>query len=94
MISEVNFSGESAVAQIVVRGLDEDVKQRLKRRALHHGRSMEDEIRHILRDAAKSPVRPAGGLGTRIATLFRAADFDLDIPDLQGESARPAQFGK
>ena len=41
------------MAQFVVRNLEEDVKIRLKRRAARHGRSMEDEVRDILRDAVK-----------------------------------------
>ena len=41
------------VAQFVVRHLEDDVKARLKRRAANNGRSMEEEIRHILRDAVK-----------------------------------------
>jgi plasmid stability protein len=36
------------MAQFVVRHLEEDVKMRLKRRAERHGRSMEEEARHIL----------------------------------------------
>ena len=41
------------MAQFIVRNLEDDVKARLKRRAAHHGRSMEEEVRHILRDAVK-----------------------------------------
>ena len=41
------------MAQFIVRHLEEDVKARLKRRAARHGRSMEEEVRHILRDAVK-----------------------------------------
>jgi hypothetical protein len=37
----------------IVRDLEEEVKARLKRRAARHGHSMEEEIRHILRDAVK-----------------------------------------
>jgi plasmid stability protein len=39
--------------QFVVRHLEEDVKARLGRRAARHGRSMEEEVRDILRDAVK-----------------------------------------
>ena len=51
------------MAQFIVRNLENDVKVRLKRRAARHGRSMEEEVRHILRDAVKesrSTGRPAG----------------------------------
>lgn len=42
------------MAQFIVRDLEDDVKMRLKRRAIKHGRSMEEEVRHILRDAVKA----------------------------------------
>ncbi|MGC8519811.1 MAG: FitA-like ribbon-helix-helix domain-containing protein [Steroidobacteraceae bacterium] len=42
------------MAQIIVRQLDDDVKARLQRRADRHGRSMEAEVRDILRAAAKN----------------------------------------
>lgn len=49
------------MAQFIVRHLEETVKARLKRRAARRGRSMEEEVRHILRDAVKekSPCRQA-----------------------------------
>ena len=59
------------MAQLVVRNLDDEVKAKLRRRATAHGRSMEEEVRAILRDAVKEEARPKGGLGTRIAARFR-----------------------
>jgi phosphopantothenoylcysteine decarboxylase/phosphopantothenate--cysteine ligase len=41
------------MASLTVRQLDEALKARLRLRAARHGRSMEDEIRGILRDAAE-----------------------------------------
>ena len=82
------------MAQIVVRDLEEDVKQRLKRRALRHGRSMEDEIRHILRDATRQSATASVGLGTRIAEIFKEADFVVEIPELRGALAKPAEFDR
>lgn len=43
------------MASIVVRGLDESVKQRLAAQAKEHGRSMEAEVREILTRAAARP---------------------------------------
>jgi plasmid stability protein len=37
------------MASITIRNLDEDLKRRLRIRAAEHGRSMEDEVREILR---------------------------------------------
>ena len=94
MISSNLRDEQIAVAQIIVRDLDEDVKLRLQRRARRHGRSMEDEIRHILRDAAKLPPRPVAGLGTRIAELFREAEFSLEVPELRGTAAQAPEFAE
>lgn len=82
------------MAQFIVRRLEEDVKARLKRRAKRHGRSMEDEVRHILRNAAKDDNKPVARLGSRIAARFRKAGLTADLPELRGQSPRSADFGK
>jgi antitoxin FitA len=41
------------VAQLVVRNIEAEVKKKLQRRATRHGRSMEEEVREILRNAVK-----------------------------------------
>src|SRR5262249_42315449 len=43
------------MASITIRQLDEDLKKRLRLLAAPPGRSMEDEVRVILRPAATSP---------------------------------------
>jgi antitoxin FitA len=61
------------MAQLLVRQLDHDTKERLRRRAERHGRSMEAEARDILRAALAGEGAKAGpGLGTRIAQAFAA----------------------
>lgn len=80
--------------QIVVRGLDETVKERLKRRAAKHGRSMEEEVRAILRSAARESGRPASALGTRMAARFADAGLSAELPELRGQTARPVDFSK
>ena len=82
------------MAQFVVRHLEDDVKSRLKRRAERHGRSMEEEVRHILRNAAKEENRPVARLGSRISARFRKAGLTADLPELRGQTARSADFGK
>lgn len=50
------------MASLTVRQLDEALKQQLRLRAARNGRSMEDEIRSILREAAgetETPAQPA-----------------------------------
>ena len=82
------------MAQFVVRNLEADVKSRLKRRAVRHGRSMEDEVRHILRNAATVEPRAAAGLGSRIAARFKRAGLDVDLPEWHGQAPRSADFGR
>ena len=82
------------MAQFVVRQLEDDVKARLRRRAQRHGRSVEEEVRHILRDAVKAENQPAPKLGTRIAALFRKTGLTKDLPQLRGQAPRPTDFGK
>ena len=47
------------MAQILVRGLDDDVVERLKQRAKAEGRSLAAEVRLILEDAAKLDMATA-----------------------------------
>ena len=76
------------MAQFVVRDLEDDVTEKLKARARRHARSMEDEVRHILRQAvAKAPTT---GLGSRVAGRFRGVGLDHDITERRGQPARPA----
>lgn len=77
------------MAQFVVRHLEEEVKARLKRRAERHGRSMEEEIRQILRNAAKQSNKPLPKLGTRIAARFTKTGLTEDLPELRGQRAQP-----
>jgi plasmid stability protein len=80
------------VAQFVVRNIENEVKSRLQRRAKRHGRSMEEEVRDILRNAAKEEDDPVRGLGTEIASLFTKIGLDADIPELRGHQITPASF--
>ena len=80
------------MAQLVVRNIEDSLKERLQRRAKRHGRSMEEEVREILRNALRPGNRPKEGLGTRLARRFRGKGLDFDIPELRGQIARPAKF--
>jgi len=81
------------MADLIVRKLPDDVKRKLQARARRNGRSMEEEVRDILRNAVRSN-RPARGLGTEIAALFRGIGLDQDIPELRGFEIRPPDFGE
>lgn len=82
------------MAQILVRNLDEEIRDRLRDRAVARGRSMEEEVRQILRQAVmQADEAPERGLGTRIAGYFSEYHLDEPIEELRGHPARPADFG-
>ena len=80
------------MAQLVVRQLDDDVKEKLQRRARRHGRSTEEEVREILRNAVRSETKRRGPLGSRIAARFQQIGLTEDIPELRGQPAQPAEL--
>jgi len=80
------------VGQLVVRNIENAVKARLQRRAKRHGRSMEEEVRDILRSAVRTEETPSGGLGTDISNLFMGAGLRSDVPELRGHTMKPAEF--
>jgi antitoxin FitA len=75
------------LAQIVVRKLDEGVKEGLRRRATRHGRSLEAEVREILRDAVHLEPLHIEGLGTRLARRFAGTGLrpGEEIEELRGD---------
>jgi len=72
---------EAAMASITIRNLDDETKERLRVRAAHRRRSMEEEARSILREAldaeSTSPRNLAALVNERFSTL---GGVDLDIP--------------
>lgn len=50
------------MASMTIRNLDDSLKQRLRLRAAAHGRSMEDEMRDILRTALSTGETSSGNL--------------------------------
>lgn len=60
------------MGQLVVRNLPDDVKDRLKRRAQGHGRSLEAEVRDILEQATRevAPQDAEKGFGSLMAERF------------------------
>ena len=79
------------MAQLLVRNIENGVKARLQRRARRNGRSMEEEVRDILRAAVhKEDNAPSGGLGTETAALFPKTGPDFKIENLKIEIKPPA----
>jgi antitoxin FitA len=80
------------MAQFVVRNIENEVKDRLQRRAKRNRRSMEEEVRDILRNAVVQEQEPAGGLGTEISGLFAKSGLDFDITELRGHQIEAPSF--
>jgi antitoxin FitA len=81
------------MAQVIVRNLEDEVKSALKDRAARHGWSMEEEVRHILRNAvaANDATEPLSRL---IAKRFAGLNFDGEIKELRGQAPRPVDFSQ
>ena len=80
------------MAQLLVRHLEDDVKAKIQRRARAHGRSTEEEVRDILRNAVRAENQPRAALGSRLAARFAGIGLVDDIPELRGHQARPADL--
>jgi len=74
------------MASITIRNLEDGIKKRLRVRAAEHGRSMEEEVRVILRNALRQPEQK--GLGSRIRERFGPEGAALDLPSRQGQPRR------
>jgi plasmid stability protein len=83
------------MSQILVRNIDEGVKNKLQQRAKRHGLSTEGEIRQILNNVVRmeglNNLKP---LGSRLRARFNKIGLDRDIPELRGQSPRPAGFSE
>lgn len=80
------------MAQLIVRQLDDDVKAKLQRRARRHGRSTEEEVRDILRNAVNGEGVSGRALGSKLAARFARIGLREEIPELRGQAALPAEL--
>jgi plasmid stability protein len=81
------------MASLIVRNLSDALKAKLKLRAAHNGRSMEEEVRVILSEALSQddPVRTH--LAERIHRRFTGLN-GFDLPEIAREPVRqPPQLG-
>ena len=77
------------MATLTIRDLDDTLKQRLRIRAAHQNRSMEEEARQILRAAlVESPAGSAVDLAQRIRARFSGLG-DVVLPVAEREPVRP-----
>jgi antitoxin FitA len=83
------------MAQFTVRNIEDDVKERLKQRAVRNGTSLEAEVRAILRVATMGDEVPSGaGLGSRIAARFAKVGLSEPLPEMHGQFPRPAALDR
>jgi len=68
------------MAALSIRDLDDEVKERLRRRAAGNGRSMEAEVRVILAEAVREPERPNDLLSALFERFQELGGVELDIP--------------
>ena len=84
------------MAQILVRNVDERLKSRLQRRAKRNGRSMEAEVREILRHGLSEGKPTRRALGSEIVALFSGQGIGLsqgeEIRELRGFPTKPIRF--
>ena len=79
------------MSTLTIRNIEPLIKDKLRMAAAAHGRSMEEEVRSILRNALAQPAA-AGGLGSRIHARFAAlGGVDLALP-ARADAARAAVF--
>jgi antitoxin FitA len=78
------------MASITIRNLEDGLKSQLRLRAAKHGRSMEDEARHILRAALMAEPRAPKNLYDSIRRRIEPlGGVDLDIPRNEHERETP-----
>ena len=81
------------MASLTIRDLDDNVKQKLRVQAAQHGRSMEEEARHILRAAlsqkAPAPLNMYDTIRRRVEPL---GGVDLEIPPRSRRMREPPSF--
>ena len=79
------------MASITIRKLEERVKAKLRVRAAHHGRSMEEEAREILRCALTAEPPPAQNLAASIRSHIEPfGGVELALPQRQPVRRPPA----
>jgi antitoxin FitA len=69
------YVGGHIMAQILVRDLDKDTVERLKRRAKQEGRSLQSEVKAILEQAVPMDMKSAREFAGRIRKRFAGRRF-------------------
>ena len=80
------------MASITIRNLDKSIKEKLRIQAAKHGRSMEEEVRSILKEIfARESVQPLN-LAEKIHDRF-APFGGVELPEVERDAIRkPIDF--
>lgn len=82
------------MTSITIRNLDAQTKARLRVQAAHNGRSMEDEVRHILRRALAGDDAPRTNLAGALRKRFESiGGVELRLP-VREPMREPPKHGK
>ncbi len=79
------------MAAVSIRGLDDDLRDRLRVRAARNGRSMEAEIRAILVEAVSESTRQENLFTVLLDRFADVGGVELDLPPRRAP-ARPASL--
>jgi plasmid stability protein len=82
---------EALAAQLLIRKLDDQMKERLRKRAALNGHSMETEARLILQAALEQPVREEP-IGAQIARITKGKWIEFAIPEFSDEDWELFEF--
>ncbi len=81
---------------ILIRNISPQTKERLRRRAKRHGRSLEAELRETLERVAREddqPKRARVGFGTWLSSISRpGADLSKVLAELRAAPLRRVDF--
>ncbi len=81
------------MASLVIRKMDDRTKSRLRVQAAHHGRSMEEEAREILRSTLAEGETKRENLAQAVRRRFSAlGGVDLELPK-RLPMRKPPDFG-
>lgn len=81
------------MAQLVVRNLPDDVKERLKRRAKRHGRSLEAEVRDVLSQVPEpGTASPEDASDVVAALIRRQREIGVTSGDIDALKSSIAEF--
>lgn len=77
------------MANITIRNIPDEIKSALRIKAAGNDRSMDEEVRDILRSAVLAGAQ-GSGLGSRIAKRFAAEDgVELILPERSTQRPAP-----